>query len=178
MSNVINAIKKIYPGVQGGFVYWETKPDGSPWENPEDGLRWENTEYKQPAWSEIASKLDSLDLQEIRDIYYTELVKLREAEQYAPYTYNAIVLKATESSQNKLANVSDIFNGLSEITWLDINKNPITFTKNDIHNIKIGLYNRAFALYVKEGTIIAEINAITDLNTLEAYNVQERWEAS
>lgn len=59
MSNIIKAIRKIYPDIEGGFVYWETKQDGSPLDNPIDGLKWENTEYPKPTWDQITSNMDS-----------------------------------------------------------------------------------------------------------------------
>ena len=57
MSNIINAIKIIYPKINGAYVYWKTKQDGSAWENPIDGLIWENTEFEKPTWEQISQAL-------------------------------------------------------------------------------------------------------------------------
>lgn len=64
MSKVIEAIKKIYPAINGGFVYWETKQDGSSWDHPQDGLIWENINYTKPTWDQIISKFDIIELEQ------------------------------------------------------------------------------------------------------------------
>jgi hypothetical protein len=53
---VIEAIKKIYPTIQGGFVYWQTNQDGSSLVNPIDGLIWENAEFTKPTWEQIEAQ--------------------------------------------------------------------------------------------------------------------------
>jgi len=52
-KKVIDSIKKIYPDLNGGFVYFETKEDGTHWENPIDGLFWDSQEYDKPDWQTI-----------------------------------------------------------------------------------------------------------------------------
>lgn len=56
---IIQAIKEIYPNIEGGFAYWETKQDGSDWESPIDGLIWENAQFEKPTWSQIDALLPS-----------------------------------------------------------------------------------------------------------------------
>lgn len=65
MTNIIEAIKEIYPNINGGYMYWETQKDGTPWENPIDGLVWGNTEYTKPTWSQIISKFIIIKRQEL-----------------------------------------------------------------------------------------------------------------
>ena len=60
MLKVIDAIKKIYPEINGGFVYWETRQDGLAWENPIDGLVWENQQFEKPTWQQIQDNLGSV----------------------------------------------------------------------------------------------------------------------
>ena len=55
---VIKAIKLIYPAIQGGYSYWETRYDGTPWTSPSEGLVWENKEYGKPDWNTIMEKLN------------------------------------------------------------------------------------------------------------------------
>lgn len=74
--NVIEAIKKIYPAIQGGFVYWETQYDGTPHENLIDGLIWENTEFEKPTWEQIDAFLPS-PLEEKRQAKKDELIAPR-----------------------------------------------------------------------------------------------------
>lgn len=54
---IIEAIKLIYPEIQGGFVYWQTQYDGSPLKDPIDGLVWENQEFPKPNWKQIEDAL-------------------------------------------------------------------------------------------------------------------------
>jgi|GEM_PF-4586897 len=71
-KRVLEAIKNIYPGIQGGYSYWETKYDGSPLDTDIDGLIWENETYPKPTWSQITSnmisELDQLKLEIISEI--------------------------------------------------------------------------------------------------------------
>ena len=76
---VIEAIKKIYPTIQGGFVYWETQQDLTPWENPIDGLVWENTEFAKPTWEQIEAQLSIVDLQEAKTAKINQLKLNRNA---------------------------------------------------------------------------------------------------
>ena len=59
---VCDAIRLIYPDIQGGFSYWETKPDGTDWSRPIDGLVWENTIYPKPTITAIRNKMDIVTL--------------------------------------------------------------------------------------------------------------------
>lgn len=67
MSNILEAIKVIYPNINGGYSYWETQPNGKDWLDPIDGLVWENTEYTKPTWEAIQAVLPALDLQQAKD---------------------------------------------------------------------------------------------------------------
>ena len=59
---VLEAIKLIYPNIQGGYSYFETENNGNLWQNPIDGLVWENTEYPKPIWKQIEEKLPIVEL--------------------------------------------------------------------------------------------------------------------
>jgi hypothetical protein len=62
-SNIVaKAIKLIYPEIEGGFIYWQTKYDGSEWESPIDGLVWENTEFEKPTWEQIEAQFSAVFL--------------------------------------------------------------------------------------------------------------------
>jgi hypothetical protein len=76
MDNIIETIKEIYPDIEGGFVYWTTKEDGSAWENPIDGLIWNNTEFSKPDWETI--ELKSLEVNFKNSIEY----KLQQLDNY------------------------------------------------------------------------------------------------
>ena len=176
MSNVVKAIQAIYPNINGGFVYWESKQDGSPLDHPQDGLIWENTKYSKPSWDDIEAQLNTIDINELKTQYYAELKTLRECDCIKPYIYNGTSFKATEAAQNKLSNVSDLFDtNITSINWFDIDNNSVSLTKDDIHKIKVGIYNRSFALYDKEIALSNIISAINDLTQLQAYDVEAEW---
>lgn len=84
MSNIIKAIQEIYPDIKGGYIYWQTKPDGQLWENPIDGLKWENKEYSKPTWNQVVSKLNGIVLQEAKDKKLAELKIIRNSSDEAP----------------------------------------------------------------------------------------------
>lgn len=56
---IIDAVKKIYPSINGGFSYWESKKDGSPLGNDIDGLVWDNTKFTKPTWDQILANMES-----------------------------------------------------------------------------------------------------------------------
>jgi len=86
MSNIIKAIKKIYPTIEGGFVYWETQYNGTYWKNPIDGLVWENTKFPKPKWSEIEALIPIIELQEAKDNKLTQLETFILAKKTEPFT--------------------------------------------------------------------------------------------
>lgn len=73
--NIIEAIKKIYPNIQGGYGYAETD-NGVPWQNPIDGLRWENQEYPKPTWEQIQKVLPIVELEEAKEKKLKELIDI------------------------------------------------------------------------------------------------------
>jgi hypothetical protein len=72
--NVIKAIQTIYPNIQGGFSYWQTKFDGSDWKNPIEGLVWENKQFEKPTWEQIEAANQQLE-EDLKET--TEKKKLR-----------------------------------------------------------------------------------------------------
>ena len=70
---VLEAIKIIYPSIQGGFVYWETQSNNEPWQNPIDGLVWENTQYLKPTWEQIEPLFAEIELQDAKEAKITQL---------------------------------------------------------------------------------------------------------
>ena len=71
--NIIEAIKKIYPNIQGGYGYAETD-NGVPWQNPIDGLRWENQEYPKPTWEQIQKVLPLVELEQAKTQKHQEIL--------------------------------------------------------------------------------------------------------
>jgi len=102
--NIIKAIQEIYPDIEGGFTYWETKQDGSPLDEPIDGLNWENTEYTEPTWEEIESKLPDIKLQEAKDAQIAQMKINRDANINKDY----ISSQGNELTYNSSAGLWDI----------------------------------------------------------------------
>lgn len=73
--NIIEAIKKIYPNIQGGYGYAETD-NGVAWQNPIDGLIWENQEYPKPTWEQIQKVLPIVELEEAKEKKLKELIDI------------------------------------------------------------------------------------------------------
>lgn len=70
--NIIEAIKKIYPNIQGGYGYAETD-NGVAWQNPIDGLQWESKEYPKPTWEQIQAVLPTVELEEAKEKKHHQL---------------------------------------------------------------------------------------------------------
>jgi hypothetical protein len=58
---IAEAIKIIYPNLNGGFVYWHTQPNGEPWDNLLDGLEWRTFLYEKPTWQIIQNALTKIE---------------------------------------------------------------------------------------------------------------------
>lgn len=179
MNKISQAIAELYP-TKKGVKYIFTKSDGSALNHPKDGIVAEkasDTKLLKENWDSIYEKAEALELQDALNVKIQQIEPLREEEQYADYDYNGTILNASEGAQTKLAQVSDIFNGLTEIPWFDAEDNQITLDHAKIREIKVGLFQRAYALYAKEKAIIAELKAITNVAELEAFDIVARWNA-
>ena len=98
---IVQAIKLIYPEIQGGYVYWETKKDGAPLDNPIDGLVWENTEFTKPTWAQIKAKLLIVNLQKEQDLKIVQLKKNRaEKAEFSTVEYNSKTYSNSQNARN------------------------------------------------------------------------------
>lgn len=129
MLKVIEAIKKIYPEINGGFVYWETKQDGFPWDHPQDGLIWENANFIKPTWDQITSKFDIIELEQQKIIKINICLNyLKNTDWYVirsldPSNLNPIpenILK-NRADARLLQDVINNINSLIELNNLNIN---------------------------------------------------------
>lgn len=189
MSNIIKAIQEIYPDISGGFVYWESKQDGSPLDNPIDGLKWENTEYEKPTWEQIESKLSALDLQEAKDKKKAEIKALREEDLNKPTprtviyegnlsnrSFNISVkdhLPIFESIINKLSRLAD--SGVENPTreWTDASGQRVALDINDYTSLANHLDLRDEAEYSQANLKIKEVEALTTIEEVEAYDINK-----
>ena len=89
--NIIKAIQKIYPNLQGGFVYSETD-NGAPFLHPIDGLKWESTEYPKPTWEQIEPLLPALELEEAKEAKKHKIEEIYLQENLKPHFFDGLVL--------------------------------------------------------------------------------------
>lgn len=109
MSNVIEAINLIYPSINGGFVYFESKSDGSSWDNPIDGLIWENQVFTIPTWEQIESKFEQIDLQNAKNNKIQELTTYHNSDEVRILTING-VFKVTTDYESSRQYFSELVN--------------------------------------------------------------------
>ena len=145
-----------------------------------------------PSQESLHKKLNAEELlskQQEENNYKTEqfgtlkTAKLNEAKKLRNLNFPKTVTlegKGTfESSKSVLMLASSVragWNGSATESWRDIEGNMVSLTKEEfrilIKNIRIS----STPVYSKEGIIIKEIGAITDLETLKAYGIKEKWE--
>lgn len=130
MLKVIEAIKKIYPEINGGFVYWETKQDGFPWDHPQDGLIWENANFIKPTWDQITSKFDIIELEQ------QKIIKINICLNYLKNTDWYVIRSLDPSNLNPIPEnilknradarlLQDVINNINSLT--DLNNLNINF---------------------------------------------------
>ena len=107
---ILKAIYKIYPNIQGGFVYWNTKHDLTEWENPIDGLVWENTEYEKPAWEQIERAVTLVELED------KKLIKIAQCQKYLNET-DWYIIKMSDPSNASVVPESVFINRANARVW-------------------------------------------------------------
>jgi hypothetical protein len=173
MSNVVKAIQRIYPTTQGGFIFWETKPDGSPHKNPIDGLIWENTEFPKPTWAQIEAQLSIVGLEEAKTSKLAQLDKNRNDFCLMPIEYQG---NAYATTINAWAAISYLANGLATLsTTVEYPNYPqgdnITLTKADFRAIAGLIQTKEMNSRDLRKAKIIEINACTTLDKINAINI-------
>lgn len=125
---VIKAIYKIYPEIQGRFVYWSSKHDLTEWENPIDGLVWENTEYEKPTWDQIEQAIVLVELED------KKLIKIAQCQKYLNDT-DWYIIRMLDPSNSSIVPDNILINRANARTFQkDIN--DVT-TLDELNNINI-----------------------------------------
>lgn len=163
---VIQAIKEIYPSIQGGFMYWETQSNGEPWQNPIDGLVWENQEYSKPTWAQIEPLLIQIELNNAKEAKIVEIRAKKEIELYKPVSYMGKTFYASERASGNII-ASLLLNG-DNVVWLDTNGDPVNMTKTEFQGLGIAIKNQRSAVYFIEAQKYIEINNATTIEEVEA----------
>lgn len=173
MSNVVNAIKKIYPNITGGFVYWETKSNGEPWENPIDGLNWENKEFDKPTWDQIEEYID--ELTDKKEVFHNQN-KMRKEFLFkngvsVGYNGNSFIC-SRDSSLLLSSNI--VANGNSDVPWEDVEGNIIILTTAQQKDLMKIFRDKGVEIQTKFKIIEAQINALTEAN-VDAFDIEAAW---
>jgi len=182
MSNVIEAINLIYPSINGGFVYFESKSDGSSWDNPIDGLIWENQAFTIPTWEQIESKFEQIDLQNAKDGKIKELKIFHESDPARILTINNTFQVSTNfESTRKWFNeiISDLKNEayvtsasytavkfdweISTGVWIPLNLDQLCQFKYAVFNIT----KTNFKQYRTHIKAIEALSSVEDVNNYD-----------
>ena len=186
MSNTIEAIKEIYPNIEGGFVYWATKKDGTSWENPIDGLVWENTQYTKPTVDQLSTALSVVEIQKAKEIKIAESKSIRNSEFNKPLIARSgapsYYLKPQPKVNIFLAGASmdalDAQSNTNTKPWevCDINggaidgKLLVAFTKAELVSLSNHYEDRKTENYNYHKLRVKEINALTTVALVESYD--------
>jgi hypothetical protein len=196
--NIIKVIKEIYPEIESGFSYWETKYDGSPLENPIDGLVWENKEYAKPTWGQIETKLRLVQLQEAKEAKKLEaeqfkkdqfglLLQVRSNPDYylKPSPKENIFLassdmaesatklwRALDSGGNRLFNIDEDGNKLSPL-FLELTKSELSNVSSHYEERKTAAYHQfdLKAFHIDE--ILTTIEEVESFDVTKPFVIEE-----
>ena len=170
---IIEAIKKIYPTIQGGFVYWETQNDLTPWENPIDGLVWENTEFSKPTWEQIEAQLGIVELEEAKTSKLALLLTGRKDFQYKNVVVGGVTYTATQTACTNLDGAISVLtdNGLTQCNWLDANGNASVLTLVGAKQLRTAMFMQQSSAYVQEAASKAEIAACESVEEVNALDI-------
>lgn len=173
-KKVIDSIKKIYPDLNIGFTYFETKPDGSPWENPIDGLFWESQEYAKPDWQAIEDNfLDEIVYKKEELLQLNNQKRIEARDKGVEITVDGVTYLANKETVQGFAVLRGL-NGEESIYWKDKDGKPHKLEEEQQKNLAHAMKSIALGIekiYMK--TEIA-INALTKTN-IDKFNIEEAW---
>lgn len=154
---VLEAIKIIYPSIQGGFVYWETQSNGEPWQNLIDGLVWENQEYLKPTWAQIEPLLVQIELQKAKESKIAQLKANLDNESKKPFSL--IGVKQIDKDGKVIGTVNAFYN-IQDVNSLTDSAN-IIFAGSIM---KIQSFLKLFCVAIGKDfdAIKAQVNALSD----------------
>ena len=119
-------------------------------------------------------------IEELKKRKALEVKELRRVEQYSPFIYTnangTYTLPNTEKAKTRYIGKHQAWNGAATKKWFDVKGVGVDFTKGDFKEILKIIEANEDIIYEKAFTISLELNAITNLIELQAYNVQEKWD--
>lgn len=154
---VLEAIKIIYPSIQGGFVYWETQSNNEPWQNPIDGLVWENTQYLKPTWNQIEPLLSEIELKKAKEVKIAQLKINLDNASKKPFPLNGV--KQIDKDGKVIGTVNAFYN-IQDFNSLTDSAN-IIFAGSIM---KIQSFLKLFCVAIGKDfdAIKAQVNALSD----------------
>ena len=177
MRNVVEAIKLIYPGITGGFSYWETKYDGSEWKDPADGLKWENLDFERPSWDLILTKKSELELSEKKLAKCREINAQRDsnisknvAHEVQGQTYS---FQRSITSQLAWINAVESMEDIALENWVTADNQIISLSKQDLISICRHIRFRDTTEVTQARKRKDAVNALSSIEEVESYDITQ-----
>lgn len=183
MSNIIKAIQKIYPNIDGGITYWESKYDGSALDSPEDGLIWENEIYSKPSWLEIEDALIEIALEEAKTAKKEEIIKARNSAFAKPLhtRSNPDLYLRPQPQVNIFLAAYSMSDGATK-EWAPCDKDgniqdlEVEFTKEELVSASNHYEERKTTQYNQARKRCRAVDALTTIEEVEAYDITTVYE--
>lgn len=177
MSKVIEAIKKIYPEINGGFVYWETKYCGTPWDHPSEGLIWENETFPKPSWEQIESNIYKTEIEEAKLKKKNEINALRDARM-AKDVFHKVNGKDYYFQRNITANLAWInylesSNDIAVTNWVTADNKIIDINQTDLISICAHIRDRDTQAVVQARRAKDALEKLTTLKEIEDFDINQ-----
>jgi len=190
MSNIVEAIRLIYPDIQGGFTYWETEYNCNNWQNPVDGLVWENNNYPKPSWSQITEKINQLSLINAKKDKISKINNQRDSRliQNTPQTLNVyqgtnLVSKQFQVNPACYAQWNARIKLLEErkasgeqnptYPWIALDNEIYDLTLNDFKSLLSHLVDRENTEHIQARLRKDAVNVLTTIQEVEAFDITQ-----
>ena len=173
-KKVADSIKKIYPDLNGGFVYFETKEDGTPWENLIDGLFWESEEFLKPDWQTIENNfLDEIVYKKEELLQLNNQKRIEARDKGVEITVDGVTYLANKETVQGFAVLRGL-NGEEPIYWKDKDGKPYKLEEEQQKNLAHAMKNIALGIekiYMKTEIAIANL---TEEN-IDQFDLDKLW---
>ena len=106
-----------------------------------------------------------------------QLEDIRHTNQYADVVYNTVTYNAGKVARANLTAMVTSFNfsAKTDDVWLDVDNVQVTLTEAEFQGLFDALQASQQAAYATEATKYGEVMALTDVASVEAYDVNTGW---
>lgn len=174
---IIEAIKLIYPQIEGGFSYWKTKYDGSEWENASDGLKWENPQFEKPSWDLILAKEAIVKLNEAKKTKCEKINSQRDsnisknvAHEVQGQTYS---FQRSITSQLAWVNAVESMEDIALENWVTADNQIISLSKQDLISICRHIRLRDTTETIQARKRKDAVNALSSIEEVESFDITQ-----